>query len=192
MKGNEKTKHTKSGKKHFRKIDLEPATTKIESSQEEYDKQSDNYTSLDEIATINDNLSSDGEEKQSPNEVEIIGEKIDLTEKAKDEFRDLQSKINNILMTESNSKVINLKKKHNFAGMNDVLFEYDQSKYKYKRENFISPYESLNPGKWLYTDTLENCIQSLIIKFDLTDSICILGSHCVDMIIRRDKETCLR
>jgi hypothetical protein len=196
MKENEKTKHTRSGKKNFRKVDKEISTKRDSSSEE--------YISIDE----QDNQEQDSEEKysqeqdseekdsqlESKNDEDHVSD-MDSEDKLSDH---LENNFYESLRVKVNIIMINPDERIRRQNVNRFLLEtvdigsLEWEKFNYKKIVFKKPFESLNPGQWLDSFLLDNAVEALINKYKLSELVCFLNTNTLEMISKNSTESCFR
>jgi hypothetical protein len=183
----ENFKSTKSGKKHFRKIDLKPINESLSKNSEKFAPISD---SSNEETYLSSNSIFNDDNSGKSQEVYIIGEKYTSTENFLEKLAELKAKVNKIL-TRNEERVRRRNLRRNiYPDLKIELCEWEN--FIFEEKIFEEDFESLNPGIWLRSDILENAITALINKFDLNEVVGILGINCLKFIVGNNFERCLR
>ncbi len=201
----EKSKHSKSGKKHFRKIDSQKNIENIASAPME-SKTTNIKIDLDvstEVTSDNENSSTSSEDKISAcetenkvtskeqNEIEFLEENVKSSQEIKFHFQRLRDRIYNLVVG-GKEKIWQRKKKRNlYPIINVELFEWTDFPFKKTLKYFKEPFESLNPGIWLSNFILDDAIQCLINKHKLDDFVGLLGVNACGKILW-SKDICYR
>ncbi len=151
MKENEKAKHTRRGKKHFRKVE-KIISTKRDSSSEEYisiDEQDNQEQNSEEKYS----QEQDSEEKNSQLESKHDEDHVSDIE-SEDELSDrLENNFYESLRVKVSIIIINRDERIRRQNVNRFLLEtvnirsLEWEKFNYKKKFFKKPFESLNPGQ---------------------------------------------
>ncbi len=200
----EKSKHSKSGKKYFRKIDSQKNIENIASVSTK-SKPTDIEIDLDvstEISSDSNNSSTfSGDEisvygtdkttSNEQNEIEFLEEKVKSKEEIEWHFQRLRDRIYNLVVG-GKDKVWQRNKKRNFyPNINVELFEWTDFPINRTLKYFKEPFESLNSGIWLSNFILDDAIQCLINKYELDNYIGLLGINACEKILWA-KDICYR
>jgi hypothetical protein len=185
MKGNERSKHSKSGKKNFRKYDTQRSEFKNSSqavdklltaeSQSEYDESQDEFKDSGSSTEIDVLSEHDGNEKREVNLLYL---------------QNLKKRIENLIpLTDEKIRRRNINRRL-YPDLSSEINEWER--YTSKIKEFKGDFISLHPGECLESFLVDDALEALIDQHGLRDFVCLIEINYTDRILKDEKEMCYR
>ncbi len=116
-------------------------------------------------------------------ELEIIEEKLKSKEEVWNHFQNLKDKVYSIV-TGGREKIWQRNKKRNlYSYFNVELFEWADFEITKPLKKIWQSHLSLNSGKWLCNNVVDNAIQCLINKHNLNDFVGVMRINACEKIL---------